>query len=782
MKLLVVAALLAAGSIKGVFRNIQTKQFDKALQQIEQSVTENNELAVAYFAKSVLYTHTEFEKRNLDSAYFFLANAIVEYKRTPMKQKVKYEKKYKIRPSTFSKYKRDIEEKAFDETNWKDTVALHRYMEHYVSSPFTNEANMRILEIRYFSNMPADRPASFYAFLLKNFPRNPKINDAWTKYYEKVTWDGNYATLKRFQNKYPNFPFQSILQKELDIAHFAELHALVYAPKKEIDYTNHIEYIKKASNKYQAIRVLQMYIKPEVDKKDFDGALEKLNEFKSVFKHNRYYLNLAELLQNETEAVTAINIGDAINTEDAEHSPLLSADGNKIYFCGKERKDNLGMEDIFVSIKKDGIWQKAKLVPGINNQFKNEAPESISADGNFMFLFNDGDIFYSKLSSEGWNAPKPFRRVNTGNWDGDATIAGNGKVLFFASEGRERPSQNFAMRERDDYFDIYVTVLEENTGWSEPINLGPVVNTSFCDRYPYLHHDMKTLYFSSAGHGGFGSTDVFMTKRLSDTSWTQWSEPVNLGRFINTSSYDNGYKIAANGEHAYFAVHKDENFDIYYIPLPAEFRPEQSYVFTGTVMLSDQKPAEAQIKVENLETGETVGLYTSSPLDGTFTLALPAGVNYGFFIDKDDYYPLSENLDLRDKSDKDRSYEFVLHSIKELSEKNMSVRMNNIFFETNKYDLSEISQPELDRIAELINEYPSIKVSVEGHTDNTGNAEFNQILSQKRAEAVVEYLLAKGVSENKISAIGYGDTKPVDSNDTEEGKAKNRRVELRFGK
>jgi len=775
--------MLGIGSLKSVFVAIQQMQFDKAEAQIEQAILEDDQLAIAYYAKSVLYTKDEFEKRNLDSAYLYIAQGVMAYKETPLKIKAKYDKKYAIRYSSYRRFKGYVEEKAFDELDLKDTLALKSYMDYYISSPFCNEANMRVLEIRYFSDMPQDAPPSFYAFLLENFPNNPKINEAWLKYYEKTTWDGQYATIAKFEQKYPNFPYKKLMEKELETAQFAEMHALVFPATNKIDYKRHIEYMKMASNKYQAVRVLQMYIKPETETGDFEGALEKLNGLDSVFAGNKYFEQLKKLLTEDTEKVEAVNVGPAINTDRLEHSPLLTADGNTMYFCGSKRQDNLGIEDVFMSVKKDGEWQQATLMPGINSENENEAPESISTDGNLMLLFKEGDIYYSRLTSSGWLRPKPFNDLNTNYWDGDAMFASNGKAVLFASEGRKNAHQNFAQRDRSDYFDIFVSLYDESGGWGEPINLGPVVNTSFCDRYPYLHHDMKTLYFSSSGHGGFGYTDVYMCKRLCDTSWTKWSEPVNLGRYINTASYDNGYKISPDGENAYFAVYKDKNFDIYSIPLPKEFRPEKSYVFNGVVELADKSPCEAKIRVENLETRDLVGIYTSSPVDGSFSMALPAGVNYGFFIDKEFYYPVSENIDLRTKADnEDIFYRFTLNSIKELIENNMTVKMNNVFFETNKYDLTPESYPELERIVGLFETYEAVKLSVEGHSDNTGEAGFNKNLSQKRAEAVVNYLVNRGCDSNRLSAVGFGDTKPVADNQTEAGKALNRRVELRFVK
>ena len=368
-----------------------------------------------------------------------------------------------------------------------------------------------------------------------------------------------------------------------------------------------------------------------------------------------------------------------------EYGPTLTIDDNTLYFVGLNRGETNISEDIFVSRrdKRTGEWSSAQIVPALSTPYRNEAPTSVSGDGKTMLLFVEGRMCFSQRGPYGWTEPRPLPSyLQLGNWQADAQISADGSVLLFAAnypaEGEERASLNIFVSERD-----------EQGRWGKPYSIGSVINTPGMERSPFLHPDMKTLYFSSDKEGTIGDLDVWVTRRLSDTCWTCWSEPENLGPQINTTGRDCWYKISTDGKTAYYAQKNGRRHDIYSITLPEDKRPEPITVLTA----------------------------------------------------------------------------------------NEAVAINNLLFETGSDVIMPSSLPELKRIATFIATY-GYKVRLAGHTDNVGQPEANKTLSQARAEAVKRKLVEYGCAAESIKAFGYGDLKPVASNETEEGRAQNRRVEI----
>ena len=377
---------------------------------------------------------------------------------------------------------------------------------------------------------------------------------------------------------------------------------------------------------------------------------------------------------------------NAINTAiGEEYGPTLTIDDNTLYFVGLNRGETNISEDILVSRrdKRTGEWSSAQIVPALSTPYRNEAPTSVSGDGKTMLLFVEGRMCFSQRGPYGWTEPRPLPSyLQLGNWQADAQISADGSILLFAAnypaEGEERASLNIFVSERD-----------EQGRWGKPYSIGSVINTPGMERSPFLHPDMKTLYFSSDKEGTIGDLDVWGTRRLSDTCWTCWSEPENLGPQINTTGRDCWYKISTDGKTAYYAQKNGRRHDIYSITLPEDKRPEQITV---------------------LATNEAVAI-------------------------------------------------------------------NNLLFETGSDVIMPSSLPELKRIAMFIATY-GYRVRLAGHTDNVGQPEANKTLSQARAEAVKRELVQYGCAAESIKAFGYGDLKPVASNETEEGRAQNRRVEI----
>jgi outer membrane protein OmpA-like peptidoglycan-associated protein len=550
------------------------------------------------------------------------------------------------------------------------------------------------------------------------------------------------------------------------------------------------EYIRLAAPNERAFLTLQVLISVNIATKNFPQALSIVKKYKEFFGNDHKKTNnLINILEAKYDYSIQVNsISYNINTNDgSEYCPIVSADGSKLFFCGKNRSDNYGGEDIFVSEKKNEYWTKAKIVSDLSSANSNDAPLSISVDGTTLLLFKSGYIFSSEKNKYGWSdATKLSETINGNEWQADIMMSSDGKAMLFAAVSDE--NYNLFTDINSSYHggynhqtDIYVSLLNEYDNWSEPINIGNTINTIYSDRSPFLHPDMKTLYFCSDGHGGLGKLDFFKSTRLSDTCWDCWSEPVNMGKEINTEERDWGYQISTDGEVAYFARQdSDDNNNIYYLNIPKHLRPDYVATISGHLVDKYNQPVSADIRWEDLETGKDVGKSKSDPADGSFYIVLPLGRIYGYYVENDEYFPISNNVDLRNN---DVAVEIVedidMVSFKQMIEDGDAVPVNNLFFNFGQYDLLPYSLPELKRVADIIKSN-GLYVEISGHTDNVGTQEDNQELSVERAIAVKDFLISEGCDGSKLSTVGYGDTKPVATNDTDKGRAKNRRVELRF--
>jgi len=549
-------------------------------------------------------------------------------------------------------------------------------------------------------------------------------------------------------------------------------------------------YIKKSSNKELAFIALQKLISDDLEKKRWNVASEKIKSYKSYFQNNIKFNNLISILDAKTDNSIKIYPVNAINTEQGcEYSPIIAADNKSLYFCGKNRSDNIGKEDVFLSTRNGNTWNIPQLVSSLSFAETNDAPMGISSDGTSILQFKNGKLGFSNKLDIGWSDIIFFdETINSGKWNGDAMITSDGKAIIFSSvrEG----NYNYSDDKIEGYHatnkypsDIYISI-KNGDEWLQPINLGSTINTSYSERSPFLHPDMKTLYFSSDGHGGLGKYDVFKTTRLADTCWDCWSEPINLGKEVNTCEDDWGYKISTDGEKAYFSKKNSikDNEDIFWLNLPPSMRPDYVATISGKLVDKKNQPVAAEIRWEDLETGKSIGQSKSDPADGSFFIVLPLGKIYGYYVDKDQHFPISNNIDLRKNDKPVQIVENIdIVTFKQMVEDSIAVPVNNLFFKFAESTLLSYSIPELKRIAKIINDN-NLKVEIGGHTDNIGDDAQNQILSEKRAESVKEFLIAEGCIANNLITKGYGKTKPVTSNDSETGRAKNRRVELNFVK
>jgi outer membrane protein OmpA-like peptidoglycan-associated protein len=327
--------------------------------------------------------------------------------------------------------------------------------------------------------------------------------------------------------------------------------------------------------------------------------------------------------------------------------------------------------------------------------------------------------------------------------------------------------------------------MKEDSTWTEPLNLGDVINSAAEEAGPFLALDDKTLYYSSKGFSGYGGSDIYVTKRLDDT-WTNWSEPENMGKVINSSLDDTFFTIPANSEYAYYSRGVSENnLDIYRVKLPVIKVPEPWVTVRGKLVDGKTNaPMDAKIIYQRLSDGKDLGISESNPNTGNFEIKLPAGEMYSVRAEANGYISESQPLDLRNVTAEQivPDFNFTLRPIQVVPiETDALITLNSIFFNFDKADLKPESFPELDRVVKLMNDQSSITIEIAGHTDSIGTEEYNQWLSQRRANTVQRYLVSKGIGTNRIKAIGFGELKPVATNKQEKnGRELNRRVEFKI--
>jgi outer membrane protein OmpA-like peptidoglycan-associated protein len=341
--------------------------------------------------------------------------------------------------------------------------------------------------------------------------------------------------------------------------------------------------------------------------------------------------------------------------------------------------------------------------------------------------------------------------------------------------------------EREDSYgdrDLYVSFMQEDSVWSEPLNLGDIINTASEESAPFLAADDKTLYFSSNGFSGYGGNDIYASTRLDDT-WTNWSDPENLGPDINSTQEDLFFNIPASSEYAYYSRGVSEtNTDIYRVKLPLVKSPEPWIIVKGKIIDGTTgNPLGAKIVYETLPAGQELGNVQSNPSTGEYEIRLRGGQLYGVRAEAPDRISENQNMDLRnvDNDQVIANKDFRLAPIQVSTVKeNVTIVLNNIFFDIDKAVLKAESFPELNRIISLMKERSAMEIEIAGHADATGSEPHNLQLSERRAKSVVNYLVKEGITNDRISVVFYGEKQPVASNTTIDGRRKNRRVEFKI--
>lgn len=500
-----------------------------------------------------------------------------------------------------------------------------------------------------------------------------------------------------------------------------------------------------------------------------------------------------------------INLGENINTEYDEYWPTLTADEQTLIITRLIPKDleeglvsinegitekeitpsnqkvppdfNKVQEDFYISVKENDFWTKAINVGKPLNTKGNEGAQTILVDGRVMYFTacnrKDGkgrcDIYQSLKVNGEWNTAVNLGvPVNSENWEAQPSISPDGKTLYFVSNRKGGYGQK----------DIWMSIILEDGRWSKPINLGENVNSVGQEQSPFIHPDNRTLYFATDGKIGMGGFDLYKVSKNDDGTW---SKPINLGYPINTASDEIGLIVNAQGNKAFFSSDRLNNKgrDIFEFELYKEARPTPVSYIKGKVFDSENKnKLKANFELINLETNEIIMQAESDPNTGEFLVCIPSDRDYALNVSKDKYLFYSDNFSLKGV------YNILDPFLKDVPlnpiKTGQKIVLKNIFYEIDSYELLDKSIVELTKLLEFMNNNLGLKIEISGHTDNIGTSEYNLSLSNNRAKSVYDYLVEKGISAERLSFKGYGESQPLSTNETESGKSENRRTEIKI--
>jgi len=473
---------------------------------------------------------------------------------------------------------------------------------------------------------------------------------------------------------------------------------------------------------------------------------------------------------------------DSVNSAYDEYWPSLSIDQSELVITRLiKKRGQRPQEDFYISIKGTDGWGKAQPVSGINTA-DNEGAQSLSMDGKLLFFtacnrpggLGSCDIYYSVRQNGSWSTPVcAGAPLNTSSWESQPSLSSDGKFLYFSSNRSGGKGGKDLWRSECLGCD-HNGILK----WKEPVNLGDSINTSGDEISPFIHAGNKNFYFSSNYHTGMGGFDLFMSEIIDDSIFLT---PVNLGYPVNTVNNEQGLHISGDGLTAFFSSSRNESadMDIYSFRLDESVRPHPAtYVRVKVKDAQTQEPLEANLDLTNLTSKDFKYVRKKTDKQGITLLCLPTGSKYAFSVSKDRYLFFSESFDLSMIKHIHDPYNLIipLKPVQEGAEMNLY----NIYFETDSFSILPESEHELLKLTDFLNNNPGINVEIQGHTDNSGTVERNLILSKMRAKSVVDYLIAEGIKESRLSWMGYGENKPVADNNTSEGRRLNRRTTIKI--
>ncbi|HRH70077.1 MAG TPA: OmpA family protein [Flavobacteriales bacterium] len=484
------------------------------------------------------------------------------------------------------------------------------------------------------------------------------------------------------------------------------------------------------------------------------------------------------------------NLGPNVNSVDPEYYPCLTADDGTLIYTRRVKAPEIqpwGMQEDFYVSRRDleGNWKGSIPLPVVNTKAFNEGAGTLSPDGRFLIFtkcaLEDGsyggslsgegscDLFISRRIGDRWGVPQNLGSpVNSSHWETQPSMASDGRTIYYI--------RGSVARDGIKSMDIWTTTMQDDGSWSKPSKLGETINTQYQEESVQIHPDGNTLYFSSNGHPGFGGLDIFLSRKQADGSW---GPALNLGYPINTGADENSLLVNASGDVAYFASDRKGglgDLDLYSFDLYPEARPLAVTYIRGKVYDKvTAAPVEADVQLYDVSTGQLATGAYSDPKTGEFLVCLPAGRTYALNASSEGYLFFSQNYDVAKGSPQEPITLDV--PLSPLSAGSV-IALRNIFFNTASYELLPTSNAELDKLVGLLKTNPTLRIELGGHTDNVGADAANLTLSDQRAQAVRDFVIGKGIDAARITAKGYGETKPVETNDTEEGRALNRRTEV----
>jgi len=513
----------------------------------------------------------------------------------------------------------------------------------------------------------------------------------------------------------------------------------------------------------------------------YEKASFNLEKFLSIEKTDKTKIDLALIWktqaayglahQGENFGYHVKALSDTVNKYPMQYFPAITADGEELVFTvryGRAHNDN---EDIFVSTKKDGKWtEPVSISENINSQYR-EGACSISADGRHLIFTICGprgcDLYESKKEGDVWRKPVSLgSTVNSSGWEAQPSLSADGNELYFVSDRKGGIGG----------YDIWYSKKDSTGAWTRAINLGKSVNTKFDEIAPFIHVNNRNLFFASNGLPGFGGFDIY----VSEKSDGQWETPKNMGAPLNDFEDQYSFVVTSNGLDAYYSREEGRmRSKIYKTNIPKEFQiRSRGNVVKGIVTDSRTKLAlQAQVELFDLNSNQRISVFNSDSVNGQYLIVVPGQSDYALHVSEPGYlfYSLHFNYQERDQ-DQPLTIDIALQPII----KNAMTVLNNIFFDFNQSEIKPRSLSELDEVVKFLKENPAIKVEISGHTDNIGNESYNQQLSQKRAQSVVNYFSSKGIPTTRLTQIGFGSKRPIRLNDSEENRQINRRIEFKI--
>lgn len=508
-------------------------------------------------------------------------------------------------------------------------------------------------------------------------------------------------------------------------------------------------------------------------------ALEKANKQK-IDAANRWLKTCEFALTNLKTAnqYEPRMLSDTVNCFVMQYFPVLTADEQQLFFTRRNGVTGNDTEDLVVSTKDArGKWGKPISVSSSINTIENEGTCTVSADGRQLIFtscrgrkgFGGCDLFMSEKQGENWSEPVNLGPgVNSGYWESQPALSADGRMLFFASERKGGRGGK----------DIYVSYKNDKGEWSKAELLPAQVNSIKDDLSPFIHANGRTLFFASNGRIGFGGHDIYVTELIDGV----WTEPKNFGAPVNNFEDQFSLFISADGKTGYYSHERSGNENtgrLYEIRIPEEQQvAHRSNYVKGIVTDATQgNPVKARIELMDLKKNALVLVVSSDSLNGRYLMVLTHGSDYGLFVSAPGYLYKSFNFNYEQATlMKPITIDIELQQAKS----GATVVLNNIFFDYNKVNIKPESISELEEVIRFLSDNPKLAIELSGHTDNQGNEANNQTLSENRAASVSEYLINRGIEKQRIRTVGYGSKRPLVPNTTEENRSRNRRIEFRI--